>query len=614
MVIGPHNYSQDLYSQLTLDNSRREIRILTIHDGPRNSLVQCSLRTISLFDKSTCFNALSYSWGGPSRTTTIIVNGLSVTVTVSLEAALRNLGNHSSDANFLNHPTLPIWIDALCINQRDTGERTGQVQIMDEIYSAANNVIVWLGTGTKYSDYAFDMMNSDQFRERLWELAFSGRQPCEDEIMLDVVFKHDLCKRDWWQRLWVRQEFILATNEPIICCGSRAVLWDHLISCFASLPRLWTYPDSAKVWEECVNNISSAFTRASENVGIHPMSLDRVRSSFRDQRALSLCDAIRYVLRNSAATNPRDFIYGLLGLLDRRERERITVDYELEPMKIYHQVANLLWKEHPARTLSDLLPIFGFRRAEDGVPSWVPDFGGQQIRGWQDHKTMRADRPWRQQDGILLDGSHDVLVLRGVLFDTVDTVLDAPNEFDDIHDIVPFLQTAEALLSEAINRTIQRGHPLYLLQELKYQETILETLTKSAVSSTDLFPGFSDEDIWDLLLGTKIITAGEDESLLADANMKSQLFARLSTMIRGKTAGRRVLATKAGFVGVGIPHVEARDVIALIFGASAPLVMRQVGPAFHIVGSAYVSGLMDPDLLDQYFGQMKHREMSFNVV
>jgi hypothetical protein len=38
-----------------------------------------------------------------------------------------------------------IWIDAIYINQNDTAERNAQVAIIDQIYSAAQMTIAWLG-------------------------------------------------------------------------------------------------------------------------------------------------------------------------------------------------------------------------------------------------------------------------------------------------------------------------------------------------------------------------------------------------------------------------------------------------------------------------------------
>lgn len=44
------------------------------------------------------------------------------------------------------NPTL--WIDALCINQEDDGEKSAQVQWMGTIYEGATEVLIWLGNDT----------------------------------------------------------------------------------------------------------------------------------------------------------------------------------------------------------------------------------------------------------------------------------------------------------------------------------------------------------------------------------------------------------------------------------------------------------------------------------
>jgi hypothetical protein len=83
---------------------------------------------------------------------------------------------------------------------------------------------------------------------------------------------------------------------------------------------------------------------------------------------------------------------------------------------------------------------------------------------------------------------------------------------------------------------------------------------------------------------------------------------------QGEILGRKVLVTEAGFVGIGVPQIEVGDVIALIFGTTAPLVLRRYRDNYRIVGCAYVSGLMDPDLLDRYYDKMMNREAFFNIV
>lgn len=67
----------------------------------------------------------------------IICDGQAVTIGAELFDALRRLR--------LRDRQRTIWIDAICINQNDIIERNVQVQNMREIYSKADNVLIWVG-------------------------------------------------------------------------------------------------------------------------------------------------------------------------------------------------------------------------------------------------------------------------------------------------------------------------------------------------------------------------------------------------------------------------------------------------------------------------------------
>ncbi|RSL86871.1 hypothetical protein CEP52_015684 [Fusarium oligoseptatum] len=53
-----------------------------------------------------------------------------------------------------------IWVDAICINQDDISERNNQVQQMNDIYSKAEVVNVWLGESTQSSDIGIDFLKT----------------------------------------------------------------------------------------------------------------------------------------------------------------------------------------------------------------------------------------------------------------------------------------------------------------------------------------------------------------------------------------------------------------------------------------------------------------------
>jgi hypothetical protein len=75
------------------------------------------------------FAALSYTWGEEKNPASIFLNGTRVLVTKNLEIVLRTLATNGEFGEDYR-----LWIDAVCINQNDEAERAVQVQKMRDIY------------------------------------------------------------------------------------------------------------------------------------------------------------------------------------------------------------------------------------------------------------------------------------------------------------------------------------------------------------------------------------------------------------------------------------------------------------------------------------------------
>jgi hypothetical protein len=94
--------------------------------------------TYSHLGQSPNFEALSYTWGKarppPATEQNIVLNSQIFPVFENLFAALQRL-RHLSKARVL-------WIDAICINQKDIQERQEQVLLMRQIYEQAQQVVV----------------------------------------------------------------------------------------------------------------------------------------------------------------------------------------------------------------------------------------------------------------------------------------------------------------------------------------------------------------------------------------------------------------------------------------------------------------------------------------
>ena len=632
-----------LYRSLPLNRDRREIRLLTLENGKAEDSVICSLRTVSV-DNEPQFNALSYAWADSEKKERIRINGVDVPVTTSAEHALRSIRAHNAVSSPSDSPIrdqdgciLPIWIDALCINQDNKEEKADQVLMMLTIYSKASNVLVWMGDGNAHTDAAFDIMynrgseltlkaspeeldppfqpsNSLFSRSQDPRSLLQGKgifPPTPEWMMLETVMKEDICRRSWWSRLWVRQEFVLAHKPPFMMCGAKGLSWDWFIFYFNHLARVWTHPDNASAIPAQNHGIPEEVTAWH---GIHPSTLDHLRENFKRVGSLSLEEVFRYLVRNALASDPHDYIYGLLGLVSDKLQSRIEPDYSRDCMELYKEIGALLWREKPRIMTAELIHLYHFRGEDNGYPSWVPEFRQTRPRPWQHREALQATGVWRQLKVPCFHETNQCLIFEGVAVEHVDAVYSTPESLPDDTGLADLVERYERTIREAQNRAMPADHPLATLTAMKKAESPMRILTQSSVARMDgderLHPRYSDKDIWNTFLGR---TARED-FLPGDQTSPGGLFLRLRRMLTAKLDDRCIFTTGAGFAGVGVRGIEVDDVVTLLYGASRPVVLRPYQGFYRLVGCAYVSGLTDNKLLDDALtrGDLKAKEFEIH--
>lgn len=139
-----------------LDRSKAEIRLIELLPRAANSTSpskrppQCNLIHASLDDKLD-YSALSYTWGDPRDTQMITIGHSSVPIIRNPYSALEHLRYDKTART--------IWIDAICINQSDSEEKSWQAQIMRDICQRANFVSTWLGPADATSDKIMDFLH-----------------------------------------------------------------------------------------------------------------------------------------------------------------------------------------------------------------------------------------------------------------------------------------------------------------------------------------------------------------------------------------------------------------------------------------------------------------------
>lgn len=167
---------------------------------------------------------LSYVWGDLPSSRSIYIGEFQMDVGANLYSALQHLRRKDR--------TVYIWADAICINQKDSEERNHQVQKMRQIYSSAEETIIYLGdldggnttiTAWNYLERhsAWGMnenLDVDETRPITLNALKNWRGDLED-VEIDVL------RRAWFRRVWVFPE-VVVSRKLSIQCGNRRIDWD----------------------------------------------------------------------------------------------------------------------------------------------------------------------------------------------------------------------------------------------------------------------------------------------------------------------------------------------------------------------------------------------------
>lgn len=110
--------------------NRSQIRILEVLPDATTRMKHVDLKKSS---KPLKYAALSYTWGASTETFPFECEAHNLPVRGNLLNALSKLKTLVA---------IPLWVDAMCINQSDEVEKMGQIQLMTNIYRNAERVLV----------------------------------------------------------------------------------------------------------------------------------------------------------------------------------------------------------------------------------------------------------------------------------------------------------------------------------------------------------------------------------------------------------------------------------------------------------------------------------------
>ena len=295
---------------------------------------------------------------------------------------------------------IPIWIDAICIDQGNLDEKMQQIPLMGKIYSAAFQTLVWLGPASKIIEDAFraipdvnDALGIYKFDPRTSHLSLNRSMPTALIKNMDGICS--VIIRTWFQRLWTMQEYVLA-KEIIFMCG-KAVLGEDALGRFVELYNGLNYKANEALMKpemyammfggdpslcdtEIVDDPAhNAFTTLPRLQSLREIRKSRSGNEIDSQEKL-LCEDLAVLIHTfeKKVSVGVDSILGLLGMLQSPRFQQIPVSKDATEADVYtaamtavlaqqHSVNNLILL-HYTDTI-DRLP---------GLPSWVPNFKSSQ--------------------------------------------------------------------------------------------------------------------------------------------------------------------------------------------------------------------------------------------
>lgn len=572
--------------------------------------------------KMPSYEALSYTWGEETATETILIDGCPFLVRPNLHGAMRILRKPFEDRL--------MWIDAICIDQNDMGERDDQVPRMRTIYSRASTVMIYLGgdgdmdavcaLGLAHLRNIIDFCDKMDSAVDAWVVEGSEREQMtararmiakryefmfsrEDPTEFIVAVSHAL-DHPWWKRVWTLQEVVLA-QDAVLFCGDQTISW-RVVDVFCRV-HLSTSPvrdvlyrqgrylrdfdvaSAQRIIEQLILTLSSPITEIQ--------ALRNATTSTNPN--ITLSSAVT-AIRGRKVTDARDMIYGILGLASN-DFCPITPDYlNSTTRSTYVAAFRRIIKED-----GDLRCLVWAHLEESStrdrtLPSWVPDLKALVYANRRNigtgptslnrglcgvaglNRIFNAPGKCDRHGDIQFHGSDgSTLVVQGVCFDRVITISERVSTAGDVKDDVN-----------------------------NYIEGVIQEWQSIAATWPGPYPGGAeiptDTAFWaTIAVGQKIIgyhpgftrigcrhprdyrLEGTDDGRIPPRTPEAK--ATLVRALRKHNIGLRFFVTARHYFGVGAPEVGVGDEVCVLTHAEVPFLLRRTElGTYHLIGDWYV--------------------------
>ncbi|KAK4447292.1 hypothetical protein QBC34DRAFT_467910 [Podospora aff. communis PSN243] len=392
--IGKTFVPEVLYEKLPV--GRKEIRVLELLPGDADADVVCKLH-IGLVVGGVGYEALSWTWGNPDVVSDITIELDECKVTVNLALALRRLRRRDR-SRMLWADAVLVWLGepGLKDGSSDTPAKSsisplpvadyqhpliewtmgeGHIRLMRQFFADEKTFFDWpvVGAISTLVLLALDChVNTLPFfqdpRYPDFEVGYYPSELFQQSARALVR----LLERPYWRRVWIVQEIVRGKSVLVhygrhilpfdIFASAASCRWRHYYTCCSSHCGA---ADPNSKW-----SLLFAIMAELKNIG----DLADMRLAWESQQPKELFDIFVAGIDFREATNQRDHVYGLLGLLssDTRRDDLLHPDYGLSTAQVYTRAAFKIMRD------SNSLRLLSYSDRQsyiEDLPSWCHDFG-----------------------------------------------------------------------------------------------------------------------------------------------------------------------------------------------------------------------------------------------
>jgi hypothetical protein len=492
---------------------------------------------------------------------------------------------------------------------------------MRRIYKRASAVHVWLGDEADDSSTAIDMLTtlSTPPRHAPGEEGIQYPSFTEADIARHWNALHHFFRRPWWERVWIRQEIALH-RSVLMSCGNKTLGMGHISSALNRVEYLRSLG-----YEPFIRNENQIQEDGSLSWESHPRKLVGLQNSTDYGYSwLELSDLLVNA-RGCKATDPRDFVFSILGLADP-EIYPIIPNYRDSLRDILITAAGTAVQQ---RYGLDMFAACQNPKRKYGFPSWVPNVAddwitepfslyNQQLGA----KSRNSDLSVTEEELPTVRVDGEVLLLKGGLSDAIRLVCeDTIKSGAGAEELEAVYMAWQRFIHEAASRGVVEEYEareyikgreeeeedeeeeeedktrpwlrfISVLQDTA--EDLDKRWNKRIQNTTNTGPTTSKDPDWALTPYhypspyNRLIRSYLLPPTYTPAHVHRNY--RIHNALRTNCVGRRLGVTQRGFLALIPAEAEVGDSIAIFQGASMPYVLRKAqSSGDHVlVGEAFV--------------------------